>query len=186
MHRLSDDPRSRSRRRPAVLALAGLALAVLPLVSCHPVARVEGWWSRKPHPAFKKVNATVAYEITRDSPSILVLDLRRPNEFQSDTGHLLHAWNIPLSRLPYRLLDLSPYREETFLVYCRGNDSCGADAMRILVASGFDDAVLIDGGIERWIREGYKTVLTLAGAPKGTDSGPLEPPTESTPPPPGP
>jgi rhodanese-related sulfurtransferase len=177
MHRLNS-------RSPllALLGLFGLALAAL--AGCHPVARVEGWWDRRPHPAFKRVNATVAYEITRDNPGILVIDLRGPAEFESDTGHLLHAWNIPLSRLPYRLLDLSPYREETFLVYCRGKDSCGEDGMRILVASGFDDGILVDGGIDRWIKEGYKTVLTLAGAPKGTGSGPLEPPTEPTPPPP--
>jgi rhodanese-related sulfurtransferase len=195
MHRLNAEtrlvnPRSWSRdvsRYSSRVAFAGLCLLApiaLALAGCHPVKRVEGWWSRKPHPAFKKVNATVAYEITRDSPGIFILDLRRSKEFQSDTGHLLHAYNLPLSRLPYQLLSLAPYREDTFLVYCRGNDACGEDGMRILTASGFDDAMLIDGGIDRWIKEGYKRVLTLAGSPKGTNAGPLEPPTESTPPPP--
>ena len=174
MHRLNNSQRSRSRSR---IGLAGLALAVLALVGCHPVSRVEGWWSRKPHPAFKKVNATVAYEIIRDSPGIFILDLRQPAEYQGTTGHLLHAENRPLAKLPYQLLLLAPYREETFLVYCRGNDTCGADGMRILIASGFDDAVLIDGGIDRWIKEGYKTVLSMAGVPKGSNAGPLEPPT---------
>ena len=56
--------------------------------------------------------------------------------------------------------------------------------VRILVASGFEDGILIDGGIERWIKDGYKTVLTLAGAPRGAGTGPAEPPTEPTPPPP--
>ena len=91
------------------------------------------------------------------------------------------AWNIPLSRLPYRLVDLSPYREETFLVYCRGGDSCGEDGMRILAASGFEDAVLINGGIDRWIKKGYRTVLTLVGAPAPKAAGP---PIKPTPPPP--
>lgn len=172
----------RLARRSA--ALLGLGLALLALAGCHPIVAVEKRMARRTRPAFKRVNVTVAYEITRDNPNILVLDLRRPDEFQSETGHLLHAWNIPLSRLPYRLLDLSPYREETFLVYCRGGDSCGEDGMRILVASGFEDGILIEGGIELWIKGGYKTVLTLAGAPRGSGSGPAEPPTEPTPPPP--
>src|SRR5262249_38195758 len=114
----------RMRRLAARLpALLGLAAVLLPLLGCHPIAAIEKRMARRPRPPFKRVNATVAYEITRDNPGILVIDLRRPDEFQSETGHLLHAWNIPLSRLPYRLLDLSPYREETFLVYCRGGDS---------------------------------------------------------------
>jgi hypothetical protein len=31
--------------------------------------------------------------------------------------------------------------------------------MAVLVASGFEDAVLMDGGIDAWIRGGFKTVL---------------------------
>ncbi len=174
--------RSRGPARRSLLALAGLTLAILPLLSCHPVKRVEGWWSRKPHPPFKKVNPTVAYEIIRDSPGIFIVDLRPPSEYQGVTGHLLHAENFPVAKLPYQLLLLAPYREETFLVYCRGNDTCGADGMRVLIASGFDDAILVDGGIDRWIKEGYKTVLSMAGLPKGTKAGPPEPPTEPTPP----
>ena len=43
--------------------------------------------------------------------------------------------------------------------------ACGEAGMRVLVASGFDDAILIDGGIEAWIRAGYRTVLTVQGTP---------------------
>jgi rhodanese-related sulfurtransferase len=42
--------------------------------------------------------------------------------------------------------------------------------MAVLVASGFEDAVLIDGGIDRWIRDGFKTVLTIEGT-KTADPG---------------
>jgi rhodanese-related sulfurtransferase len=180
---------SRSRQKPgarrgfaALAALGSLALAGASLAGCHPIKAVERRWANRDRPAFRKVTPDVAYEITRDSPDILILDLRRPDEFLSDTGHLLHALNVPLARLPYRLIQLSPYREETFLVYCRAKDSCGEDGIRILVASGFEDAILVEGGIDSWIKKGYRTALVLAGAPDRQT--PVLPPKEPTPPPP--
>ncbi|HTQ79949.1 MAG TPA: rhodanese-like domain-containing protein [Thermoanaerobaculia bacterium] len=159
-------------------------LGSLALAGCHyhPIAAIEKKIANRPRAPFRRVDPAIAEEIIRDSPNILILDLRQPSEFQSPTGHLLNARNYPLARLPYRLLDLSAYREDTFIVYCRGGDSCGEDGMRILVASGFEDAILIDGGIDKWIRKGYRTALSLSGAPPR--SGPPQPPTEPTPPPP--
>ncbi len=31
--------------------------------------------------------------------------------------------------------------------------------MAILVSSGFENAILVEGGIDGWIREGFRTVL---------------------------
>jgi rhodanese-related sulfurtransferase len=109
-------------------------------------------------PPFKKLSPPVAYEMMRDSPEMLILDLRPPQEYNGDTGHIRRAQNIPLERLPYRLLEINPFREETVLVYCRADD-CGEKGMALLKASGFESVVLMDGGIDAWIREGFKTVL---------------------------
>jgi rhodanese-related sulfurtransferase len=116
-------------------------------------------------PPFRKVSPAVAYEIIRDTPETLLLDLREPEEYLGETGHLRRALNIPLSRLPGRLLEISAWREETVLVYCRAKDPCGEEGMAVLVTSGFEDAMLIDGGIDGWIEEGFKTELPagLAG-----------------------
>jgi rhodanese-related sulfurtransferase len=114
---------------------------------------------RHPRPPFQKVTPPIAFEIIRDTPDILILDLRTPQEFLGDTGHVYHARNIPLQALPYRLLEISAWREETLLVYCRAGDRCGDDGMAILKSSGFENAVLIDGGIDGWIRAGFRTVL---------------------------
>jgi rhodanese-related sulfurtransferase len=119
------------------------------------------FWRRGDRPPFRKVAPAVAYEIARDTPDLLILDLRRPEEFQGDTGHIANARNIPLDRLPHRLLEISAFREETFLVYCREDDDCGAAGMALLSASGYADGILIDGGIDRWISDGFKTVITV-------------------------
>jgi rhodanese-related sulfurtransferase len=114
---------------------------------------------RRERPPFRKISPPVAFEVLRDSPDVLVLDLRSRQEFLSDTGHIFRARNIPLERLSERLLEIAPFRDDTVLVYCRGNDTCGEEGMAILVSSGFENAILIDGGIDGWIRYGFRTVL---------------------------
>jgi rhodanese-related sulfurtransferase len=114
---------------------------------------------RRERPPFRKISPPVAFEVLRDSPDVLVLDLRSRKEFLSDTGHIYRARNIPLERLSERMLEIAPFRDDTFLVYCRGNDTCGEEGMTILVSSGFENAILIDGGIDGWIRSGFRTVL---------------------------
>ena len=146
-------------RRASALLL--LSLVLLP--GCRSFRNRE-------RPPFRKVSPSVAFEVLRDNPEILVLDLRTREEFLGDTGHIYSARNIPLDRLPERMLEIAPFRDDTFLVYCRSKDTCGEEGMAILVSSGFDNAILIDGGIDGWIRSGFRTVLP-APAAAGTEAG---------------
>jgi rhodanese-related sulfurtransferase len=151
---------------------------------------------------FRVVSAPVASEIVRDAPDVFILDLRTPEEFQGPKGHLRNALNLPLARLPYRLLEIRSYRGETFLVYCDGDD-CGRAGMRILQDSGFQDAILIAGGIDGWIRSGFTTFVRAStlrppnaeikavkhpelvrDRPKPMDELPVVPPKEPPGPPP--
>jgi len=108
-------------------------------------------------PMLRQVNPPVAFEMLRDSPTLFVLDLRSAGEFTGPKGHIHGAKNIPLDQLSRRLNELSGYRGQTFLVYCDARD-CGLEGMHILVKSGFDSAILIVGGIDGWIADGYGTV----------------------------
>jgi rhodanese-related sulfurtransferase len=148
---------------------------------------------------FRVISPPVADEIVRDAPDVFILDLRAPEEFQGPKGHLRNALNLPLARLPYRLLEIRSYRAETFLVYCDGDD-CGRAGMRILQDSGFQDAILIAGGIDGWIRSGFTTFVRAStrhppnaeiktvkhpelvrDRPKPMDELPVVPPKESPP-----
>lgn len=117
------------------------------------------FFRKRERPPFRKVSPPVAFEVLRDSPDVLILDLRTREEFLSDTGHIYRARNIPLEKLPDRMQEIAPFRADTFLVYCRSGDSCGEEGMAVLVSSGFENAILIDGGIDGWIRDGFRTVL---------------------------
>jgi rhodanese-related sulfurtransferase len=129
-----------------------------------------------PREPYKKLTPGVAYEITRDNPGMLILDLRPAQEYNGETGHIRGARNIPLARLPYRLLEISSFRDETLVVYCEAGD-CGNQGMAVLLSSGFDNAILMDGGIERWIQEGFKTVLpaNIAGSRRVESGRPVMP-----------
>jgi len=109
-------------------------------------------------PPFRKVRPAVAYEILRDSPETLILDLRPPQEFSGPEGHVKGAINIVEDRLRRLLLEISAHRDETFLVYCR-DASCGEQAMEFLALSGYRDAILIQGGFAAWVEDGFDTVL---------------------------
>jgi len=147
-----------SRRIAAAACLLAGAAAVAGSTSgC---ASAKRWLAARQarRPPFTVVSPPVADEIVRDAPDVFILDLRSPEEFQGPKGHLRNALNIPLARLPYRLLEIRSFRGETFLVYCNGDD-CGHAGMRILKQSGFEDAILIAGGIDGWIRSGFTTFV---------------------------
>ncbi len=133
---------------------APLLILALAVGGC---AHVRAWMS-KPRPPYRKLSPQVAYEMIRDSPGMLVLDLRTAQQFNGQTGHIQRATNIPLARLPYRLLEIIPFREETILIYCESNE-CAEKGTKVLGASGFESIVLMDGGIDQWIKRGFKTVL---------------------------
>src|SRR3954462_15170856 len=71
-----------------------------------------------PHPTYKKLSPSISYEMMRDSRQMMVIDLRPPQDFNGRTGPVRDAKNIPVSRLPCRLLDILPYRDDTIFIYC--------------------------------------------------------------------
>ncbi len=146
-------------RWPGALFARALAATLLPaslLAGCAAIER--GLEKRGP---YRRVTPAVAFEMLRDTPGLPILDLREPEEFAGASGHLRAARNLPLADLERRLTEISlwrelaPLRETTFLVYCREGDACGEDGMRRLVEAGYRNAVLLDGGIEAWSRDGY-------------------------------
>lgn len=149
------------RRAACLLLLAAVALTAS---SCRA-------WRNRERPPFRKVAPSVAFEILRDTPDTPILDLRPPQSYVGDTGHIRNARNFPLTRLPFRLGEISAYRDETFLVYC-DTVACGEEGMAVLVSSGFENAILIDGGIDGWIDSGFRTQLPEEALGRGGQQPP--------------
>jgi len=113
--------------------------------------------SRGSRPPYHRVTPAVAFEMLRDNPDLLVLDVRTAEEFHGPLGHLWGAVNIPLDQLEGRLGGLRRLVQQPLLVYC-GSGTCGVDAMVHLEAAGFSLAVLLDGGIDAWVEDGFGTL----------------------------
>lgn len=138
--------------RPAAKTALVLALA-LSVAGCRSVRGGDG----EKRVAFSRVRPPVAFEMLRDNPGLPVLDLRSRFEFTGPIGHVRGARNVPLDELDDRLAELLPLKDRTFLVYC-GHDDCGARALERLIQAGFEEAILMDGGIDAWVMDGFGTV----------------------------
>jgi rhodanese-related sulfurtransferase len=129
------------------------SLLLLALAGCRTigVARENG--------GYAVVSPQVANEMILDNPTVVILDFRPTDEYRGNLGHLAGAIAVPLDHIEQRLPELVPYTNSTVLVYGGTADEAQRGA-RLLVVAGFRNVVLINGGIDRWIELGYKTVTS--------------------------
>lgn len=179
--------RNNLKRRGSRAALAAIALLVAAALATQGCSTLRRRAAERP--PYRKVTPPIAYEIMRDAGNLMILDLRSRSAFHGDTGHIYRAYNLPAEQLSSRLVELTLFREDTFLVYCDTRE-CADEGMTVLVSGGFENAILIDGGIDGWIASGFPTVLPadLAGKPQAEAGRPGEAEAETTgeesPPPP--
>lgn len=141
------DPRESKRGAGASSAAIVLVIALL-ASACASRGKPSG-------PGYRQIGPAVAFAMLRDSAELFLLDLREAAEFSGPLGHIPRARNVPLSDLDRKMREIRQFRGLTFLVYCRGDDTCGDSGMRRLQEAGFDNAILLAGGIEAWIAAGY-------------------------------
>jgi rhodanese-related sulfurtransferase len=171
----------------ALAPLAGLAL-MAGLAAGGLGCRSSGTADPDRPPAFRRVTPPVAFEMLRDAPYLAIVDLRPADAFRGPLGHINGARSVPMGDLAVRYLELLDLREQTFLVYC-GSRECNGEIMEFLIGHGFEDAVLIDGGIEAWLADGFGTVDQSDGVEAEAAGGRrrhrrIPPPRTEMPPPP--
>jgi rhodanese-related sulfurtransferase len=122
-----------------LVALVGLGVAALLMPSG------GGGQTITPEETLRRMQA-------RDT-SIVVLDVRTPQEFESSAGHLEGALLIPVQELDGRMGELEPFRGKTIVVYCRTVNRSG-QAAALLRGKGHS-ALMMSGGISEWNRLQY-------------------------------
>lgn len=102
----------------------------------------------------RELEVGVAHEMMRDIPGVLLLDVRREEEFPAALPRLPRAREIPLAELPFRYRELTAWKKEPILVFSRdGTDA--ASACEFLSRQGFPYVSHVAGGVEAWVRGGY-------------------------------
>ena len=88
--------------------------------------------------------------------SIVLLDVRTPDEYRSETGHLPNAILMPIQELESRSAELEKVKEKTILVYCRSGHR-SLHAAEILSKRGYK-TINLEGGILQWRRDSLQVV----------------------------
>ena len=96
-----------------------------------------------------------AFADLAESPGVVVLDVRTPEEFAS--GHLPDALNIDVSAPGFAGRVAGLDTDTSYAVYCRtGNRS--ATAMQVMLDAGIDSVAHLGGGVVAWAEAGGELV----------------------------
>lgn len=82
-----------------------------------------------------------------ENKPIVILDVRQPDEYNA--GHILGSILIPLDTLEERSQELA--KDKEIVAYCRSGKR-SAQAVTILRALGYSNAVSLQGGFQAWQR----------------------------------
>ena len=90
----------------------------------------------------------------KTDPAPLLLDVREPEEYTGELGHIPGSQLIPLKELSQRVSELNAYRDMPIIVVCRaGVRSTTAAAM--LTGMGFSQVSNLKGGMLDWNDEKF-------------------------------
>jgi rhodanese-related sulfurtransferase len=81
----------------------------------------------------------------KTDPSLLILDVRMPEELIGPLGKIEKVVNIPLQQLEKRIGELDIYKDRTIAVICRSGVR-SSSAQRFLAGMGFN-AYNVEGGM---------------------------------------
>ncbi|MFN0043641.1 MAG: VTT domain-containing protein [Alphaproteobacteria bacterium] len=95
----------------------------------------------------------------------VVIDVRNPDEFEGELGHIESAQNLPVGEIPNRISELDPIRKRAIAVVCR-TDKRSARAAEMLRGAGFGKVAVLRGGMEHWHAAGYRVARSRALAAK--------------------
>ncbi len=88
---------------------------------------------------------------TAAHPPPRLIDVREPDEFVGELGHVPRAELVPLGTLPGAARDWN--RDETLVVICRSG-ARSAKAVALLREQGFRDVWNLDGGTQAYVKAG--------------------------------
>lgn len=87
----------------------------------------------------------------QEEPKPIIVDVRGPDEFAGELGHLQGARNLPLGDLAQQVAELAPFKEQEVVLVCR-TQMRSAKAASILKDAGFANVAVLGGGMVEWVR----------------------------------
>ena len=115
-----------------------------------------------PHFNFKNAFSNSDFDRVLDIPpedlksslrEVLLIDVRQPDEFAGELGHIEGAELIPLAMLPQEIERLS--KDQTIVFICRSG-ARSARATAFALESGLSAVYNLSGGMLRWNQLGFE------------------------------
>ena len=108
------------------------------------------------HEGFKEIDVQKAKQIF-DEGDAVVLDVREPDEWYGEFGHIENALLIRLDELQNRISEIEKFKNNKILVFCAGGLR-SREACEFLSTKGFKNLYNVLGGMMDWFDYGYPTV----------------------------
>lgn len=96
-----------------------------------------------------RLSASGARRFLAAHPEALLLDVRNPDEWDDDLGHIERARLIPLPALAERMGEIEAWKDQPIVVVCRAGGR-SREATGMLRAAGFRQAMNLEGGMLAW------------------------------------
>ena len=98
----------------------------------------------------ESISASELAEEVHGPQAPLVLDVRRPEDFSGERGHIDGASLFPVDRFEERLQELQGLEPRRFVVVSEDGQGA-AEAARIMLAAGFAKVAVLAGGMRAWL-----------------------------------
>ncbi len=99
-------------------------------------------------PTKKEINSVKAYDLIKKDPSIIILDVRTPREFNQ--GHVKGAININVVNQDFAQKIKKLSRDKTYLVYCRTHNRSSV-AVKYMLKNDFKNIFQMVDGFSGWV-----------------------------------
>jgi rhodanese-related sulfurtransferase len=95
------------------------------------------------------LSAVAARAFLAEHPEALVLDVRNPDEWNNELGHIEGARLMPVGELGGRLGEIEAWRDKPIVTVCRSG-ARSQRAAEMLRAAGFKQVINLEGGMIGW------------------------------------
>jgi rhodanese-related sulfurtransferase len=110
--------------------------------------------SAQDNPFIDGVKDIAAEELSNKASSVHLVDVRGPQEYTGELGHIPGSKLIVLDTLPERIAELP--KDETVVFVCRSG-ARSAQATAFALENGFQHVFNLKGGMMRWNELGLTT-----------------------------
>ena len=106
------------------------------------------------NPDFPGVVDITPEEVNEKLNDVVLIDVRRPDEYEGELGHIPNAELIVLDTIPQRSQDIP--KDKPVVLICRSGRR-SAQASQFLSEQGYDNTYNLFGGMILWNEKGFTT-----------------------------